>query len=98
MKLEKGRNDRITDPMYADNPIPIPINIGRFDSGYFPSAVPDRAIIEGRYGIAPGETIDAAKQEFMQCMATLTKSTVGLPSTLYKWNGLDCAYRQVVLI
>lgn len=71
MKLEKRRNDRITDPMYADNPIPIPINIGRFDSGYFPSAVPDRAIIEGRYGIAPGETIDAAKQEFMQCMATL---------------------------
>ncbi|SFE56773.1 peptidase [Alteribacillus iranensis] len=71
--LEKRRNDRITDPLYDSNPIPIPINIGKFEGGYFPSAVPDKVVIEGRMGIAPGETIEEAQQEFENVMKDLAK-------------------------
>lgn len=72
MNLEMKRNERMKDdPLYKDNPIPIPINIGQFNGGYFPSAVPDQAVIEGRYGVAPGETVDEAKAEFIACMKGL---------------------------
>ncbi|WP_026699594.1 peptidase [Salibacterium aidingense] len=69
--LEKRRNDRITEPLYDNNPIPIPINIGKFSGGYFPSAVPDKVTIEGRMGIAPGETIEAAQEEFEEMLRGL---------------------------
>lgn len=71
-ELEKKRNDRITDPLYEDNPIPIPINMGKFQGGYFPSSVPDRATIEGRMGIEPGETIEEAKKEFEEWLDGLS--------------------------
>ncbi|GAB3790564.1 peptidase [Virgibacillus kimchii] len=65
MKLEEARNAPLRkDPLYKDNPIPIPINIGEFNGGYFPSSVADKATIKGRYGVAPGETIEEAKEKF----------------------------------
>jgi len=59
--LEKDRNAKITDPLFKKIPIPIPINIGKITSGDWPSSVPDRAIIEGRMGVSPDETIAAAQ-------------------------------------
>src|SRR5699024_1575699 len=39
MKFEEKRNEPLKkDPLYKGNPIPIPINIGQFNGGYFPSA------------------------------------------------------------
>ena len=55
-------NDRITDPLFKGIPIPIPINIGKIEGGSWPSSVPDSLILEGRCGIAPNETIEAAKK------------------------------------
>ncbi|HDR7795283.1 TPA: peptidase [Bacillus luti] len=63
-KLEEKRNSRITDPLYKGIPIPIPINIGKIEGGSWPSSVPDSLILEGRCGVAPNETIGAAKKEF----------------------------------
>ncbi|MBY0596050.1 peptidase [Bacillus bingmayongensis] len=63
-KLEQKRNERITDPLYKGIPIPIPINVGKIEGGSWPSSVPDSLILEGRCGIAPNETIEAAKEEF----------------------------------
>lgn len=72
LDLEKRRNKRLKDdPLYKDNPIPIPINIGQFNGGYFPSAVAEKATLQGRYGIAPGETISEAKSEFIKCLKNL---------------------------
>ena len=72
MKLEEKRNEPLRkDPLYKDNPIPIPINIGQFNGGYFPSAVAEKATIQGRYGVAPGETIEEAKQEFESMLDNL---------------------------
>lgn len=70
-QLEKVRNAKITDPLYENIPIPIPINVGKISSGQWPSSVPDVAIIEGRMGVAPEETIQEAKQEMENCLAEL---------------------------
>ena len=61
-KLEEKRNNRITDPLFKG--IPIPILILKIEGGSWPSSVPDSLILEGRCGIAPNETIEAAKEEF----------------------------------
>lgn len=61
-ELEQHRNSAMTDPLYADNPIPIPINIGVIQGGNWPSSVPDLVTLEGRMGVAPNETLEHAKQ------------------------------------
>ncbi|MCS0672092.1 peptidase [Cytobacillus firmus] len=66
--LEKLRNLRIEDPLYSKIPIPIPINIGKINSGEWPSSVPDIAIIEGRMGVAPDEEMKSAEKELEQCL------------------------------
>ncbi|MGE7603764.1 peptidase [Peribacillus sp. NPDC097675] len=60
-KLEQERNEKMDHPLYRNIPIPIPINIGSIQSGNWPSSVPDTAIIEGRFGVSPMETMEAAQ-------------------------------------
>ncbi len=62
-ELEKRRNRKIEDPLFAGIPIPIPINVGKINGGEWPSSVADSAIIEGRMGVAPDETMEHAKKE-----------------------------------
>lgn len=69
--LEKQRNDRITDPLYKNIKIPIPINIGKMNSGNWPSSVPDLAVIEGRMGVAPNETMQEAETELESMLTAL---------------------------
>ncbi len=70
-KLEKKRNEKISDPLYKKIPIPIPINIGKIISGEWPSSVPDHAVIEGRMGVSPDESIDSAQKEMENCLTVL---------------------------
>jgi len=70
-QLEKDRNARMTDPLFDKIPIPIPINIGKLTSGEWPSSVPDTAVIEGRMGVSPEETIQSAQQEMEKCLHEL---------------------------
>ncbi|AZN41051.1 peptidase [Paenibacillus albus] len=63
LELERVRNSRINDPLFANNPIPVPINIGTINGGSWPSSVPDIVTIEGRIGVAPEESMDAVKAE-----------------------------------
>lgn len=72
-KLEEKRNERITDPLYKGIPIPVPINIGKIEGGSWPSSVPDALMLEGRCGVAPNETIEAVKEEFIAWMKELSK-------------------------
>jgi acetylornithine deacetylase len=71
--LEKDRNAKITDPLFENIPIPIPINIGKIISGEWPSSVPDKAFIEGRMGVSPDETIVAAKMSMEKCLQGLNE-------------------------
>jgi acetylornithine deacetylase len=70
-QLEKDRNAKIVDPLFEKIPIPIPINIGKIKSGDWPSSVPDLAIIEGRMGVSPEETMLAAQKEMEGCLQEL---------------------------
>ncbi|GHH98309.1 peptidase [Neobacillus kokaensis] len=70
-QLENQRNAKIKDPLYKDIPIPVPINIGKITSGEWPSSVPDTAIIEGRMGVAPEETMESAQLEMESCLQEL---------------------------
>ncbi|WP_102349177.1 peptidase [Bacillus sp. Marseille-P3661] len=71
LKLEEIRNERITDPLYENIPIPIPINIGKMEGGDWPSSVADLVILEGRMGISPEETINQAKEEMQNWLDSL---------------------------
>ncbi|MBM7584235.1 acetylornithine deacetylase [Bacillus pakistanensis] len=62
-ELEIKRNEEINDPLYQSIPIPVPINIGRIECGKWPSSVPDLAIIEGRVGVAPHETLEEVEND-----------------------------------
>ena len=69
--LEKKRNDKVDDPLYSTIPIPLPVNVGRIESGKWPSSVPDTAVIEGRIGVGPWETLQDVEQEFLTEMSRM---------------------------
>ncbi len=71
LELEKERNSRITDPLYAATPIPVPINLGVIGGGEWPSSVPDRVALEGRMGVAPDETIQNAQAQMSRAISKL---------------------------
>ncbi|MDE3839268.1 acetylornithine deacetylase [Bacillus methanolicus] len=73
-ELETKRNKRITDPLYESIPIPIPINIGKIQSGQWPSSVPDIALLEGRMGVGPAETLEEAKKEMIASLEELAET------------------------
>lgn len=70
-RLEKERNDRIDDPLYAKLPIPIPINIGVIEGGKWPSSVADLVKLEGRMGVAPGERMNDAQADMEAALRRL---------------------------
>lgn len=91
LELEETRNVKYRkQELYKDNPIPIPINIGQFNSGIFPSSVPEETIIQGRYGVGPDETINEAKAQFQKMLDDLVELDDWFrkyPVTV-KWEGI----------
>ncbi|WP_096154399.1 peptidase [Bacillus sp. FJAT-45066] len=73
LDLEKLRNARVTDPLYKNTPIPLPINIGKINGGSWPSSVPDSVELEGRIGVGPEEDIEKVKEELEQVISQLYK-------------------------
>lgn len=72
-ELESVRNARIDDPLYDNIPIPVPLNIGKIQSGQWPSSVPDIAVIEGRIGVAPHEQMKDVEKELEDCVKEVCK-------------------------
>lgn len=91
LELEEKRNKKYRkQELYKDNPIPIPINIGQFNGGIFPSSVPEETVIKGRYGVGPDETINEAKAEFQKMLDDLVEIDQWFekyPVTV-KWEGI----------
>jgi acetylornithine deacetylase len=86
-ELETKRNKRITDPLYKDIPIPVPINIGKISGGNWPSSVPDTVQLEGRIGVAPHETLEEVKRELECCLSNIQdKWLLGHPVSV-EWFG-----------
>jgi acetylornithine deacetylase len=49
--------------------LPWPISVGRVRAGEWASTVPDLLVAEGRYGVAIGEPVEAARAELEQAIA-----------------------------
>lgn len=69
LALEQRRNDRETDPLFDWLNRPFAICGGRIAGGDWPSSEADWVTWEGRYGVAPGEDLALARQEFEEAVA-----------------------------
>ncbi len=71
-QLQRRRN-RTVEPLMREYPIPYPISIGRLRAGDWPSSVPDLLVAEGRMGVRIEEDPDAARAEFEEQVATVSR-------------------------
>lgn len=67
-RLERQRNADRPDA-FAHLDLVAPISIGIVRSGTWASTVPDLLVAEGRYGVLPGEPLDAARTAFEDALA-----------------------------
>lgn len=69
LALEARRNAAVADPLFGDYALPIPICPGIVRAGNWASNVAERLVCEGRYGVAVGEDLDAARRQFEEAVA-----------------------------
>ena len=60
--LEKRRHEEQTHGYYEDPNHIAPINLGTINGGEWHSTVPGEVVVEGRFGVFPGESIDDARK------------------------------------
>jgi acetylornithine deacetylase len=86
-KLETERNEKISDPLYQNIPIPIPINIGSIRGGEWPSSVPDLVELQGRMGVAPEEEMEDAKRAMVEALSSLEDDWLKEHPPVVEWFG-----------
>ena len=62
-RLELDRHGARTNPLYEAGDRVAPISVGTVRSGVWPSSVPEEAVVEGRYGVFPGEAVADARRD-----------------------------------
>lgn len=73
-RLEQKRHRSYHHPLYED-PLGIaPINFGTVRGGEWHSTVPNEVIVEGRYGVLPGESNAAAREIFAAAIQDVAAS------------------------
>jgi acetylornithine deacetylase len=77
-QLERQRHVEYENPLYEDPNNIAPVNFGTLRSGEWPSTVPDELVVEGRFGVLPGESTDAARK----AMAAALRDAAGQDSWL----------------
>ena len=90
IELERQRNARPRDPLFARYSLPYAICIGTVHAGNWASTVAERLVAEGRFGIAPGENPQAARAELEHAVARAAAAHPWLranPPTLTWWGG-----------
>ncbi|HVG68207.1 MAG TPA: ArgE/DapE family deacylase, partial [Gaiellales bacterium] len=88
---ERRRNESETNPAMRDLGLPYPTNIGAVSGGNWSSTVPERVIVEGRYGVMLGETTDAAEAALRDAVAAACEADPWLrdhPATVEVTGGL----------
>jgi len=63
-ELERRRHESYHNPLYPDPLGVAPISFGTVQGGEWHSTVPNEVIVEGRYGVLPGESIETARKIF----------------------------------
>ena len=61
--LEAVRNAEVQDPLFRGQALPFALTMGRLRAGIWPSTVAESLVVEGRYGVAPGEDPQDARQQ-----------------------------------
>ena len=90
MALERERNQVAVHPLYARYRLPYALCIGKVEAGDWPSSVADWLVFQGRYGVAPGEDLDAARNQFEGTIAQVAKADPWLrdhPPSVEWWGG-----------
>jgi acetylornithine deacetylase len=88
--LEKRRNKRVDNMLYSNFDLPIPLNIGKVQTGNWPSTVPETLVAEGRYGVSVGEDVVSAKKEFTETLDKVVQADPWLcenPPKMEWWGG-----------
>jgi acetylornithine deacetylase len=68
--LERKRHIEYKNPLYEDPNNIAPVNFGTIRAGEWPSTVPDELIVEGRFGVLPGESTSAAREAMAAALAS----------------------------
>ncbi|HUM06627.1 MAG TPA: ArgE/DapE family deacylase [Terriglobales bacterium] len=68
-ELERRRHVHYKNLLYEDATNIAPISFGVIHGGEWPSTVPDEVIVEGRFGVLPGETMDDARRSLIAAVA-----------------------------
>jgi acetylornithine deacetylase len=76
--LEKRRMSMKKLPLYAGIPNPVTLSIGKVHAGDWDSTVPESLVAEGRFGVWPGESLDAARSMFEAAVATASSQDAWL--------------------
>ena len=90
IELEKDRNSRVNNPLYSSFELPIPLNMGKVQTGNWPSTVPETLVVEGRYGVMVDEDVESAKKEFTDALDSVVQSDPWLkehPPKMEWWGG-----------
>jgi acetylornithine deacetylase len=96
--LGRIRNERGKEhPLYSGYPVPAPLCIGKFNSGEWPSAVPEECILEGTIEFLPGEKMEKVREEFEEVIEDTAEKDSWLKQHLPKieWFGLHFPAVQI---
>ena len=88
--LERERNSGLEDPLFADYELPYALSVGTLQAGDWLSSVPERLTFGGRYGIATGEDLAAARRTFEDTIARAAAADPWLrdhPPQVEWWGG-----------
>ena len=90
MLLERERNLNVTNPLFANYELPYALCVGTIQAGNWASTVAESLTFEGRFGIAVGEEINAARRLFEKTVAQAAQADPWLrdhPPTVEWWGG-----------
>jgi acetylornithine deacetylase len=90
LALERERNRQAQDPLFARYELPYPLCVGTIQAGNWASTVPERLTCEGRYGVAVGEDLAAARRALEERVAQAAQADPWLrdyPPRVEWWGG-----------
>jgi len=67
---ERQRNESETNPLMRAIGLPYPTIIGKIHGGEWASTVLDRVVVEGRYGVRLGQSVEAAADDLHRAIST----------------------------
>ena len=68
-ELEGDRNRDVADPLFRAEALPYALTMGRLRAGIWPSTVAESLVVEGRFGVAPGEDLAEARRALEDAVA-----------------------------